>query len=242
MIALLVCIVMVGGMVVVAYNQQSSKLSTAYQILDNEPKPQLGPDVKTVNINITSLTTQIEIDPADPAVHVLTVHFQGSQESRAALNYSQDGAVGTYNYVETPANAIPMLEAVGKGKLTVQLPAGVIIDQLTISGREGDLAFDSSTSTINRISVSMGNGNITAKLGDKAGLIGDFKTGRGDISVEVPKTLIAQFQLLGGGASNPVFNAGDYIITRDNFLKSQRDPNNPQITITITTDGKITVQ
>src|SRR5262249_15824024 len=125
MIALIVCGVLVGGLIVVAYNQQSTRLSSAYQILDNEPKPHLGPDVKSVNISSTSLTTQIEIDPADPAVHVLTVHFQGSQESRAALNYSQDGEVGNYIYSETPANAIPMLEAVGKGKLTIQLPAGV---------------------------------------------------------------------------------------------------------------------
>ena len=238
------CVILVGGVVVAAYNQQGSKLSSAYQRLLNEPPAGLPMTVKSIKISITTLATELEVQPAQTGQRTLSGTFEGSQESRVALDFtqSQDGASGAYTLVETRAGGIPLLSSVGKAKLILQLPAGVAISELDLNGGEGDVIFDASTSLLTTLNLTMGSGGINVKVPDKPGFIGTITTGQGDITLEIPASADAQIDLLGGGAANPDFNSAVYLITRDNVLKPQRNPNAPKMEIKLETGGKITVK
>jgi hypothetical protein len=129
----------------------------------------------------------------------------------------------------------------GKGKLTLRVPSGLTIEQLTITGREGNLELDISTITVKNLSVNLGGGNLNVKLADKSGLIADIKTGRGGAVVAVPSTIAANITLRGSGAANPDFNATDYTLSRDLILVSKRAAD-PQMQISVEAAGKIIIQ
>jgi hypothetical protein len=237
-IALVVCALLVGGVTAVAYTQRGNQFSTAYKRLF--PATALPANVKNIKITISTLGTQVEIQHAVTGQRGLSGLFEGSQESAVDLTFAAD--TNTYTFTETHLNSLPLLISVGKGKLTLQLPDDVIIDDLTFNGHDGDLTFDASTSTITSLNLTLGSGNMDVRLSDKPGLIGNISTGHGDVTLQVPTTADAQINLFGGGAGNPTYDNVTYLFTRDNQLKPQRDPANPKMQIKIDTSGHITIK
>src|SRR5262249_31165817 len=134
------------------------------------------------------------------------------------------------------------LEAIGKGKLTLSLPVGVNIDELTVTVREGDFTFDGTSTVIKNLALVTEAGNLNVKLPQTIGLIADLKTGRGGVTLEVPSAISAQIALLGGAAANPEFNSSEYILTRDNVLVPQRAPTEPQMQIKIEASERASVK
>jgi Putative adhesin len=235
-LAIALCAILVGGVVSTAYSQQSSKVRTESRKSFNQPVEAATTNVK---IAIAMQFSDVEVLPGDGTA--ITGEFAGSRDSQLISDFQVDGSTGTFTLSDAQSSAIPSLEGVGKGKLTLHVPAGLVLDQISVSAREGDILLDASTTTVKTLSVTTGGGNVTVKLPDKSGLIGDIKTGRGNAVLEVPKTIAANMSLRGTGATNAEYNAADYVLDVNRVLISKRAPE-PQMQITVEASGKITVQ
>jgi hypothetical protein len=234
--AFIVSIVLVGGMVSVAYSQQAGKLRTENQKVLNQP---IEAQTTSLKIVVTTLTTLIEITPGDQTA--IVGEFMGSKESKLAADYQTDGTVGTFTVTESQSNTVPSLDAIGKGKLTIKLPTNVIVEEVTITGREGDTTFDASTANIKNLNLSIGAGNVTVRLPDQSGVIANIKTGRGDATVVVPANIAANVTLRGSAANSAQYNQADYILDIQKVLNSRR-ASAPQQQITVDATGQITIQ
>jgi hypothetical protein len=122
----------------------------------------------------------------------------------------------------------------------VNLPAGVTIEELRITGEGGDLTLDSSNIGINALAVNLRSGSITALLAAESGLIGDIKTDSGTVSMTIPPEISTQIALRGGGAGSPTFDSTRYTLSRDNVLEPKSGTTQAQITIDA--PGQITIQ
>jgi hypothetical protein len=235
-LVVVVCVVLVGGVITTAYSQLSGRVN----VENRTPFLQtVEPDITALKINMTTLLADIEIVPENTPT--IAGEFAGSFESIVTNNYQIDGSTATFTLLEAQNNPIPSLASMGKGKLTLRVPSGLTIEQLTITGREGNLQLDISLITVKNLSVNLGGGNLNIKLPDKSGLIADIKTGRGGALVTVPPTIAANITLRGSGAANPDFPAGDYTLSRDLILVSKRAAD-PQMQISVEASGKIVIQ
>ncbi len=235
-LSIVVCAVLVGGVVMAAYRQQTSKVRTENHKQFSQP---VGSAITNVKIVVNLLIDDVEV-VAD-STSAINADFLGSRESTVTADFQVDGKTGTFTLAENQSSAIPPLEAMGKGKVVVHVPGGLAFDQISISGREGDMSLDASTIAVKNLSMSTSAGNITVKLPDKSGLIGDIKTGSGNALIEVPKTIAANISLRGAGANNPAYNGSDYVLDVNRTLISKRAAE-PQMQITLEASGTITVQ
>ena len=235
-ISIVLCAVLVGVVVTAAYSQQSGKVRTENHKSLNQA---IDPTVTNVQIDLTMLVTEIEIVPDEGSA--ITGEFAGSRESTLTSDFQIDGKVGTFTLVEAQSSAIPSLDAVGKGKLTLHVPKNLTMDQIRVNGRGGDIALDASSATIKNLSLATGTGDISVKLPDKSGLIGDIKTGSGDVVLEVTKTIAANITLRGAGAANPVYNTADYVLDVNHVLQ-RRGASDTQMQIAVDAGGRVTVQ
>jgi len=238
LLAVVVCAILTGGVVAAAYNQQAGKIRADNRKPFNQA---IEASVTNVKISITTLGTEIALLLADSDKPAITGEFVGSKESLVTSDYQVDGNTGTFTLVESQSSSIPSLESIGKGKLTLRLPAGVTIDQLTINGREGDLQLDSTAANIKNLTINLNAGNLGVKLPNRSGLIADLKSANGKAVIEVPKTIAANITLRGGGATNPEYNGGDYILDVNRVLVSKRAAD-PQMQIVVEVSGQVTVQ
>lgn len=236
LIAVVACALLVGGVAVTAYNQQSGKMRTENTKSLNQP---IESGIQSIKLVINTLSTEIEVTPGSAAS--IVGEFAGSKESVVTSDYRVDGTVGTFTFNEAQGSAIPALESVGRGKLTLRLPKGVTIDQISLTGREGQVGFDASGTTIKTLALTMNGGDFNVKLPDKPGLIADIKTGRGDAIIAIPKTIAANLALRGSGSGNPEYSQADYTLSIERVLVSKRAAD-PQMQISVEASGKITVQ
>jgi hypothetical protein len=121
------------------------------------------------------------------------------------------------------------------------MPAGLTLDELSISGREGNVSLDAAAINLRKLTLNVEAGNLTVKLSDQPGLIGDLRTGRGEVIVEIPKALAAQITLRGAGADNPQYSDTDYILGINKVLVPRRTAQ-IQMQLAIDTSGRVTIR
>jgi hypothetical protein len=236
LLAIVLCVALVGGVMATAYSQQASKFRTDNRKPFSQPVDSGVTDVKIIT---NTLITEIEITLDNSSKPTISGEFVGSRESLVTSDYQVDGSTGTFTLDETPSSAIPALESVGRGRLTLRLPVGVTIDQVSVTGQEGNLSFDAADAAIKNLSLSMGGGNLNVKLPGKASLIGDLKTGRGNVVLQVPESIPADIALRGGGADSPEYNRANYTLSAEKVLVSKRAADSQ---ISVDAPGRITVQ
>src|SRR5579871_2981344 len=111
--------------------------------------------------------------------------FVGGPDSVVTSDYQIDGDRGTFTLVETQPSPLPSLASAGRSTLTVHIPTSISIDQVNLTGQNGNATVDLSNSTVKNFTLDVGTGNITVTLPNASGLIGDIKTGHGDSTVTV---------------------------------------------------------
>jgi hypothetical protein len=238
LVAILLTVATLAGVVGIAYARQQTVLRNDYFA----PFETLVAGATTsVNLRLTVRQTEITINPAVPGDRTIRGDYTGTFESQVLVDYQADGATATFTLTETPRNAIPSLTLVGRGKLALFLPAGVTINELTISSEAGDLSLDSSTNAITTLNVALASGTITAAFADASGLIGDLKTGSGSITVTIPPALVSRVALRGGGAGAPQFDQGRFTLDINRVLVS-RTGEQPQVQLNLDAPGLLTVR
>lgn len=224
------------GMATVAYSRQASVVRTDYAV---PVLFQVPGTVDSLTVDLQFGLTEIEIKPAATGDRAIRGEYLGTLESEVLPDFQTTGARATLVIRETPRSNLPSLELIGRGKLTLTLPANLPIDQLTIITREGNLTIDGSTLVIRSLKAEQNSGDSTVQLGTTSGLIGDLRTGAGSITVRVPTTIAAQVTLRGGGASNAQFNQSLYTLSIERVLVPK--VNAPNAQIIVDAPGQITI-
>ncbi len=159
LIAVVVSVVLVGGVTAAAYSQQATK------IVADQHKPfeqALDSSITSVKSNVTSLLTEIEVKPGDSTKSAISGEFVGSRDSQISGDYQTDGTTGTFTLVEAQSGGIPTLGELGRGKLTLFLPTESNISQLAVNiAGHGDIQFDAAGTTLTDLSITGGTGQIT---------------------------------------------------------------------------------
>lgn len=229
-------LLLVGGVAVMAYGRQAGQVRTDYIEPVNITLP---PEVNTLRAIISVRQTEVEIRQAED--NVIRGEFSGSTASIVSVEFAPEGATGNFTLRETQRSAVPMLSEVGRGKLTLTLPAGAVYERLEITVSDGNLTLGASTLRVRALSLSTETGNVSVTFAPETGLIGDIRSARGDVSVTIPPALAAQIALRGSGADRAQFSDAIYTLRIDKVLvpKSAADP---QMQLTIDAAGQIVIQ
>ncbi len=229
--------VLLTGVIVTAYSKQSSQFRADYHQNFSQALPDL---VKSLRINATLLLTQIDVQPADG--RTVSASFVGSLESRFAAIYQVDPqGVGTLTLTETRPAAIPLLQAIGHGKLTISLPAGIPLDDVTIKSGEGALTFDASGTSLRNLTIALQSGDIALTLpvlAPQDALGGSVHTSGGNLDVTLPTGLTLKMTIDNG---KPVFNASNYLLLSGGVLQTA-GTRDFQVALSAGASGTVTIK
>lgn len=199
-------ILLTAGVIVTAYGKQSGQLRSEYQAQISQA---LAPDVKSIRLNITTLLAQLDVSFSEGST--ITGNFSGSVESKLESAFTVAEGVGTLTLTESRTSAIPKLENIGRGKLTLILPAGLSLDDLTLRGGDGELMLRAGNATLKNLNIRLQKGTITATLPSlppESALGGTLRTDSGDLTLTVPAGLTLRLTVEAG---NPTFNPASYL-------------------------------
>lgn len=236
LIVLGVCGALLAGVIVTAYGRQSSKFRDDYKEHFEQALPA---DAKSIRIEVTTLLTQMSIEPADG--RTVSADFAGSPESHVTSNYTVDRGIATFTLNETRNSAIPLLESMGHGRLTLRLPVGIPIDQLTIKGGEGDLALDVTGTTLRNLDTRITGGDVTLTLpalSPQEALGGSVRTGSGNLTINVPQGLTVKFTVENGKSS---YDSANYLLVSGGILQSA-GTRDFQIVLTVSASGNVMIK
>jgi hypothetical protein len=237
-LAFLITIALLAGVITAAYAKQSSIPRQDY--LAAPIAQLLEPTTLTLNMTITARLTEIEVTRAVAGDRTIRAQFVGSFESDLVPIYTVADGVGTFTLEERARNSIPALTQIGSGKLSLILPAGVTVEQFTLTSTGGSVTFDSTDTLIKRLNIAIPSGDLQVIVANQSGLIGDLKTGSGAVTLTVPPTIAAELTLRGAGANAPTYDQNLYTLSKDNVLVPKTG--GAQIQLSIDAPGAITIR
>lgn len=235
-IVLGVCVLLTAGIIAVAYGKQAGKPRADYRAPIALAIPA---EARSIKISVTTLLAPIDVTVGTDKT--VGGEFVGSVESTFDSAFSIADGVGTLTLTETRISSIPKLDAIGRGKLTLTLPAGVTIDELAIRGGEGDLKITATTADLKNLNVRLQKGNISVDLPAlpaTAALGGTLKTDSGDMSVNIPPNLTVRFAIESG---RPAFDQSNYLLLSTGELRSA-GVKDFQAVLTLGASGIVTVK
>jgi hypothetical protein len=197
-LALLLTAVAVAGVAAYAYSSRAGEQRT-----DNEQT--LAQDIPEgtplLRLRVAALATDVEILRGTAADSV-NVRFTGSTESQLTSDFEQsdDGSV-TLTVGEARPNPFPLLEAVGRGSLRVDVPPGVPLD-VEFRGTDGAVTLNMSGTALERLNVNLPRGDVLVALpeydpvlSEDDATLGTLAAMNGDITVIVPEAVGGRFEL-----------------------------------------------
>lgn len=215
--ALLVSAALAGGVAVTAYSSRAS------QPRDDQQKviaQAVSSSITLVAVNVDVLATDVEILTTD--ADVIAGEFVGSTASAIDVQYHErDNGTAEFTLIESKSDQFPLLEAVGRGRLRLQLP-GDLATALAFAGDNGDVTLNLSDLALERLSLVVDQGNVLVTLPDYQPLSpnaaerpGQLGTNDGDMTIFVPPTAAARLELnRGGNDIRPQFD-DTYILIDD---------------------------
>lgn len=212
-LALLLSGVLVGGVVVAAFASRATEERADYQ---ETIAQSIGDEITLLEISIETLATDVEI--LRSLNQTISGQFTGSTESHLQVEYSEaeDGR-GIFRLIETQPNQFPLLEALGRGKLRLEIPGDMPLD-LAYRGGSGSAIFTLSGLSLERLGITQNRGDILvtlpayAPLSPTAAQQPSILIAReGNVSVFVPQEAAARFELdRGGSGITPQFDDALY--------------------------------
>ncbi len=206
LVAVIVVIVLLAGMIFVSYTTRAAAERTDNVVSFSEV---LDPGVDRLRVVIDGLENTVEVSPTVGSDEFrIDAAFTGSTESEVAMDYEVIEGVATFTLRETRSNLIPMLEAMGRGRVNVELPPGLPAE-LDFSNASGTVSLNLLGLQVVRLNVDMARGDLLLSL-PNVGLErrGEVVVG-GDVTVFVPSDLGLQ---VSTGGKLPQFAEGNYLL------------------------------
>ncbi len=214
LIALVISGLLVGGMAASAFSSRATGQRTDYTAPINQP---IAAGINLLRVSVQMLNTDVEIVRSLDAT-LIKGEFVGSSESVLQTTYTEgDDNTANLTVTETHPNQFPLLERMGRGRFRLELPANVPLD-VDFKGSDGALSLNMSGLALERLNMDLPKGNALVTLptyqplgarGEAA--LGSFVVREGDITVFVPQTVAAHFELNRGASGlEPKFNTVDF--------------------------------
>ena len=218
LIALVVTLALTVGIGAYAFSSRSAQLRDDQTVAISQP---VKSEMSLLRIRVSTLSTDVELLRALDDAAGVTGTYVGSSASAVTSEYDEaaDGSA-TLTVSETRADPLPMLPAVGRGTLRLEVTSNIPVD-IEFRGAEGSLALNVSGTRVERLNVDLTRGNAIVTLPDYQPLysknddtLGTLAVRDGDITIAVPATIAARLTLdRGGSGIDP-----DYDPTAYNFL------------------------
>jgi hypothetical protein len=214
-IALLVGLALTGALAAVAFSTRATQLRDENQTPINQV---IGPEITLLRVEVDTLATDVEIVRSLEGGRQVGGLFSGSQESDLTLDYIDNGDTTARLVVrEARPNTFPLLSAVGRGQLRLELPADLPLD-VDFNGGQGAISLNMSGLALERLNmdVQQGSALVTLPEYDPRGSADDATLGtliarQGDITIFVPPTVGARLELNRGGSGvRPEFDPNIY--------------------------------
>ena len=214
LIALVVSGLLVGGMATTAFSSRTGGQRSDYTAPINQP---VADSINLLRVSVQTLGTDVEI-VRSLDTRVIKGEFVGSSESLVQTTYVEgDDNTANLTISETQPNQFPLLERIGRGRFRLELPASVPLD-VDFKGTDGALSLNMSGLSLERLNMDLikGNALVTLPVYQPLGARGDASLGtfvarQGDITVFVPSTVAAHFELNRGSSGiEPKFSTVDY--------------------------------
>jgi hypothetical protein len=206
-ISLAIAAFLVVNIAVVGFSSRSGQQRDDQRVpLDQ----QVDESVTLLTIDVGVLSTDVEIALDTSAGRLVTGEFTGSRESAFTVDYVNDGTGrATLTLRETQPNPFPNLVDIGRGSLTLALPAGVGID-LALTGQQGRATLNLDQADLERLNVNLTRGDATITLPDYQPrsptqattenpnlppLLGTLQVLDGSLTIAVPDGVGARFEL-----------------------------------------------
>jgi hypothetical protein len=224
-IALLVCVGLVAGVTVTGFSNRSTQERSDYREVISEP---IGTNVNLLRVQVRTLSTDVELVRALDVGNV-TGQFEGSSESQVQVEYIDSGDNTAMLIVtEERPNQFPSLEAMGRGRLTLELPPGIPLD-VDFNAADGTVSLNMSGLSLERLNVDLQKGDALVTLPEYRPLgspadavLGALAARDGDITVYVPPGVAARFELnRGDSGQEPSYDATLYNYLRADILEAR---------------------
>ncbi len=217
-LGLLVTVGLLAVIIVVAYTTRASteredNVVTVEQIITEEPE--------RLRVTVETIQTRVDISPVVGEEPAIRAEFVGSTESEIETDYTLEGDSAVFLLRETRPNPIPALEAIGRGRLNVELPSGIPIE-LSFRNADGTVSLNLLGLNMARLNVNITRGDLLLSLANTPlEERGDVVVTRGDVTVFVPDGLAVHLFLnRGGSGREPEFPADQYLYLRDDSLQT----------------------
>ncbi len=230
LIALAASALLLGGIIALAYTTRAASERNDNTVTFEQ---RIETGVERLRVMVETLQTGVEISPAVQDVPVIGAMFIGSSESVIDADYRIEDRTAVFALRETQPNPIPALEAIGRGRLSLDLPLGLPTD-LDFRAADGTVSLNLLGLQVVGLRVNLGSGELLLSLPDTAlETRGEVVVERGNVTVFVPDNV--GLHLFAAGAQ-PEFVGTEYVLrTSDNSwlpLNIDRFPVQTELSIT----------
>lgn len=224
LVSLVVSAVLLAVIVFAAYGNQSGVERDDYR---ETIAQEIADSVTLLVINVETRTTAVDIRAADDGA--LTGEFTGSESSEISVDYAEDDqGRATFTLTESQRPGFPALDAVGRGRLRLEIPDDVAV-AVAFAGGDGDLLLDLSGLQLERLAVEVIDGDIAVTLPayapqspnaiDQPGVV---TAQDGQITLFVPETVAARLELNRAGSGiEPEFDDAVYRYLQGDVLEAR---------------------
>lgn len=216
MIALVVALALTVGIATFAFQARSGEKSSTQQLpfaipdLETHDLAAISEEITTLQINISTLDTDVQIAVNTEGSRLIRGNFTGSNNSQINLSYTEEGVIATFTLEERAGADFPRLEDVGRGDLRVQIPAGIAV-AIAFRGERGEIYnLDLATLNLERLNMEIVEGRALVTLPRYQPLSpsvqqrpGEWTIVQGDLDVIVPDEVGVRFLLERGRNREP---------------------------------------
>jgi hypothetical protein len=226
LLALIVSLALAAGIGAYAFSARSQEQRTDYEETISQP---ISAGLGLLRIRVMTLATDVEVLRAVDAGAGIQGVFVGSTESRVAVDYDEPGdGSATFTLRETRPNPFPMLEALGRGQLRLELPAGIPLD-VEVIGDDGAVTLNMRETALERMNLDLARGDALVIIpayqpvsGGQGGSQGTLAVRDGAITLVVPSSVAARLELdRGGSGIEPEYDPGVYNFLFNRVLESR---------------------
>lgn len=208
-VALLLSVGLTAGIAVMAFSSRTDTLRNDNQQTDRFT---VGAEVTSLQINLETLDTDVQVFSAISGTREITAQFTGSDGSTLKVTYEEAGAVATFTFIEAQRDAFPLLEALGRGTLRLEVPQelGVFI---AFRGQNGTVNFDVKALSLEWLNLDLASGSAVVSFptyaplsADERTRLGELRVMNGDLRLVLESNLGAQFIINRATNQRPLFD------------------------------------
>ncbi len=224
LIALALTGALTAGVAIYAFSVREAQERDDYRASIVQP---VDGTLRLLRVQIEALDTDVELVRALQPGGVAG-EFVGSAESLVRADYTEDGSGGATLLVsETRPNPFPLLEAIGRGRLRLELPPEIPLD-IELVGASGTASLNLSGLAVERLNLDWKHGSALVTLpaykplgSPPDAVLGTLAARDGGLTLFVPAAVAARLELTGGSGLRPEYDETTYNLLASGVLETR---------------------